>query len=87
MKAAAERTTASTKSPRRDFELIASLIQPKSRVLDVGCGDGELLAWLASNKQVEGRGIEIIGSRVQKAIARGVFAYQGDIDGGLADYP
>jgi methionine biosynthesis protein MetW len=72
---------------RPDLELIVEMVQPKSRVLDVGCGDGELLAWLAENKQVEGRGIEIVGSQVQRAIARGVSAYQGNIDHGLADYP
>jgi methionine biosynthesis protein MetW len=56
-------------------------------VLDVGCGEGELLHWLAIHKGVEARGVEIIRSRVQRAIARGVSVYQGDIDQGLADYP
>jgi len=46
-----------------------------------------LLAWLAENKGVEGRGVEINSSKVQRAIARGVSAYQGDIDQGLAGYP
>jgi methionine biosynthesis protein MetW len=55
--------------------------------LDLGCGDGELLQWLAEHKSVEARGIEISGPRVQRAISRGVSVYQGDIDEGLADYP
>ena len=72
---------------RSDYAIISELIEPGSRVLDLGCGDGELLGWLAANKQVEGRGIEIDGPRVQRAIARGLTVYQGDIDAGLTDYP
>jgi methionine biosynthesis protein MetW len=53
----------------------------------LGCGEGELLEWLAANKGVDARGVEISGARVQRAIARGVSVYQGDIDQGLADYP
>ena len=56
-------------------------------MLDLGCGGGELLEWLAENKGVEARGVEISGEKVRRAIARGVSAYQGDIDNGLADYP
>ncbi|MBK9167967.1 MAG: methionine biosynthesis protein MetW [Bryobacterales bacterium] len=72
---------------RRDSSIIADLIEPASRVLDLGCGDGELLAWLADNKNVDARGVEISTSKVQRAISRGVSVYQGDIDEGLADYP
>ena len=56
-------------------------------MLDLGCGEGELLQWLAENKGVDARGVEISGAKVQRAIARGVSVYQGDIDQGLADYP
>lgn len=72
---------------RSDYAIISQLVQPNTRVLDVGCGEGELLHWLAMHKGVEARGIEIVSSRVQRAIARGVSVYQGDIDQGLADYP
>jgi len=72
---------------RSDYAIIGDLVEPDTRVLDVGCGEGELLAWLAAHKGVEARGIEIVVSRVQRAIARGVSVYQGDIDQGLADYP
>jgi len=72
---------------RSDYAIISELIEPNTKVLDLGCGDGDLLAWLAENKNVQGRGIEMSGARVQRAIARGVSVYQGDIDQGLADYP
>ena len=72
---------------RSDYAIISELIEPGARVLDLGCGEGELLEWLAHNKGVQGRGIELDGPRVQRAIARGVTAYQGNIDAGLADYP
>jgi methionine biosynthesis protein MetW len=72
---------------RSDYAIIGELIEPNTRVLDLGCGEGELLDWLSTNKGVTGRGVEIDSTRVQRAIARGVSAYQGDIDQGLADYP
>jgi methionine biosynthesis protein MetW len=72
---------------RSDYAIIGEIIEPNTRVLDLGCGEGELLAWLAETKGVDARGVEISGARVQRAIARGVSVYQGDIDDGLADYP
>ena len=72
---------------RSDFEIISGLVEPGSKVLDLGCGDGELLAWLAENKQVMARGVEIEAAKVQRCIAQGLSVFQGDIDTGLADYP
>ncbi len=72
---------------RRDFAIIGELIEPRTRVLDLGCGEGELLAWLKENKQVDGRGVELEGARVQKAIARGASVYQGDLESAVEDYP
>ncbi len=72
---------------RSDYAIISDLVEPDSRVLDLGCGDGALLEWLVKNKAVDARGIEIDGRRVQRAIARGVSVYQGDIDEGLSGYP
>jgi methionine biosynthesis protein MetW len=72
---------------RSDYAIISDLVESGSRVLDLGCGEGELLAWLAANKQVDGRGIEISSAKVQRAIARGLSVYQGDIDQGLNSYP
>src|SRR5690348_10215663 len=72
---------------RSDYAIIGEIVEPNTKVLDLGCGEGELLQWLAENKGVDARGVEIASSRVQRAIARGVSVYQGDIDEGLADYP
>ncbi|MBI3697844.1 MAG: methionine biosynthesis protein MetW [Acidobacteria bacterium] len=72
---------------RSDYAIISELVEPGSKVLDLGCGDGELLAWLAENKKVTARGVEISPVRVQRCIAQGLSVYQGDIDAGLADYP
>jgi methionine biosynthesis protein MetW len=72
---------------RSDFAIIGEIVAPKSRVLDLGCGEGELLEWLAKNKGVDARGVELSGSKVQRAIARGVSVFQCDIDQALADYP
>jgi methionine biosynthesis protein MetW len=72
---------------RSDYAIIGEIVEPNSKVLDLGCGEGELLAWLAQNKGVDARGVEISGAKVQRAIARGVSVFQSDIDAGLADYP
>ena len=72
---------------RSDFAIIGDIVAPNSKVLDLGCGEGELLQWLAENKGVDARGVEISPIKVRRAIGRGVSAYQGDIDEGLADYP
>lgn len=87
-------TSAAAKAPfvrellgRSDYAIIGEIVDPDTRVLDLGCGEGELLQWLAENKGVDARGVEISGAKVQRAISRGVSVYQGDIDQGLADYP
>jgi methionine biosynthesis protein MetW len=72
---------------RSDYAIIGEIVEPRTKVLDLGCGEGELLAWLAANKEVESRGVEISGAKVARAIARGVSVHQSDIDEGLADYP
>ena len=72
---------------RSDYAIIGEIVEPNTKVLDLGCGEGELLLWLAENKGVDARGVEIAGVMVQRAYARGVSVYQGDIDEGLADYP
>lgn len=72
---------------RSDYAIIGEIVEPRSRVLDLGCGEAELLQWLVESKGVEARGVEISRERVQRAIARGVSVFQGDIDEGLADYP
>jgi homoserine O-acetyltransferase/O-succinyltransferase len=79
--------TTSVIRSRLDYRMIAEMIEPGSRVLDLGCGDGELLAWLHEQKRVQAQGVEIDPDKVRRAIARGVSAYQSDLNEGLADYP
>lgn len=72
---------------RSDYALISELIPQSAKVLDLGCGDGALLAWLREHKKVEARGVEMQRDLVQKAIARGVTVYQGDLDESIRGYP
>ena len=72
---------------RSDYAIISELIEPNTRVLDLGCGEGELLDWLAHNKNVDARGVEISGPRAQQAIARGVSVFHSDLEDALADLP
>ena len=74
-------------SLRPDLAAIADMIRPGARVLDVGCGDGALLAHLKVEKGVDGRGIELIQSNVNACVARGLAVVQGDADSDLVDYP
>ena len=85
--AAAKHTFVREVLGRSDYAIIGEIVEPNSRVLDLGCGEGELLEWLAAHKKVDARGVEISGAKVQRAIARGVSVFQSDIDEGLADYP
>jgi methionine biosynthesis protein MetW len=71
---------------RLDHLLVAEMIEPRSRVLDVGCGDGELLKLLES-RGVDGRGIELSREGVNRCVAKGLAVIQGDADADLADYP
>ena len=72
---------------RIDLRLVAEMVTPGSRVLDVGCGDGELLALLAETRGVDARGIELSREGVAGCVARGLSVIQGDADTDLADYP
>lgn len=72
---------------RADHLLIAEMVAPGSRVLDVGCGDGALLELLISEKNVDGRGVEISRDNVNACVARGLSVIQGDADQDLAGYP
>jgi methionine biosynthesis protein MetW len=72
---------------RFDLQVIASLIEPGSRVLDLGCGNGELLAWLTANKGIAGTGIEQDKDKAARCIARGLSVLQGDLNTEVDDYP
>ena len=72
---------------RFDLAVIARQIAPGSRVLDIGCGDGALLAALRDTKRVDARGLEIDAALVAECVARGLSVVQGDADRDLADYP
>ena len=74
-------------TPRVDHLLIAEMVAAGSRVLDVGCGDGELLQLLAERKGVDGRGVEIDREKVNACVAHGLSVIQGDADGDLDNYP
>ena len=73
--------------PRVDLEVIANLIDPRAKVLDVGCGDGALLELLQTDKQVDGRGIELSQRGVNECVSRGLSVIQGDADHDLVFYP
>jgi methionine biosynthesis protein MetW len=72
---------------RADLAAIAALIPNGARVLDVGCGEGDLLEYLVGCKQVDGRGVELLQPNVNACVARGLSVVQGDADTDLADYP
>jgi methionine biosynthesis protein MetW len=72
---------------RIDLLLVSGMVEPNSRVLDVGCGDGELLRLLAETRNVDARGVEISQQGVNDCVAKGLSVVQGDADIDLADYP
>jgi methionine biosynthesis protein MetW len=73
-------------TPRFDFDLISSWIPQGARVLDLGCGDGELLAGLAATRGVKGYGVEKDPDRVLAAVGHGVNVIQVDLESGLSAF-
>ena len=72
---------------RVDLLLVAEMVAPGSKVLDIGAGDGELLRILGEQRGVDGRGIELSREGVNECVAKGLAVIQGDADTDLADYP
>jgi methionine biosynthesis protein MetW len=75
------------KAIRVDLQFIARMIEPGSRLLDVGCGRGALLEYLVNEKQVDGRGIELSTEGVNACVIRGLSVIQGDANTDLKNYP
>ena len=80
-------STIPPKKLRHDLQFIASWIEPGSRVLDLGCGEGDLLQFLIRYKQVVGSGIEHDEKKVADGIEKGLSILQGDINSEILDYP
>jgi methionine biosynthesis protein MetW len=72
---------------RADLQLVTSLIGPGSRVLDLGCGDGSLIAHLRDERGCDVRGIELLPEAIAAALSQGLSVVQSDLDEGLAGYP
>jgi len=68
-------------------DVLAGLIEINSRVLDVGCGDGNLLLYLKKNKRIDGRGLEINQKNVQECLSKGLAVIEGDAEKDLINYP
>src|SRR5579863_7098911 len=76
-----------SQTARIDLLVVADMVAPKTRVLDVGCGDGTLLRLLAEERNVDARGIELSQQGVNDCVAKGLSVVQGDADTDLVDYP
>ncbi|MAF48082.1 MAG: methionine biosynthesis protein MetW [Rhodospirillales bacterium] len=72
---------------RGDLQIIANMVAPGCRLLDVGCGDGALLDYLIHEKDVDGRGVELSMEGVNACVSHGLSVIQGDADTDLDDYP
>ena len=72
---------------RLDHRIIYEVIEPETRVLDLGCGTGDLLSLLAEGKNVKGQGIELEDRAIHECVKKGINAFHSDIESGLKEYP
>ena len=72
---------------RLDHKVIYGIIEPGSRVLDLGCGEGDLLYLLSKGKGIKAQGIELSEEAIYKCVEKGLSVFHGDIDSGLTEYP
>ncbi|HUN54355.1 MAG TPA: methionine biosynthesis protein MetW [Smithella sp.] len=70
-----------------DYSIIYSIIEPGSRVLDLGCGEGDLLYPLVRDKQIRAQGIELDDKAIQECVKKGLSVFQDDIENSLREYP
>ena len=71
---------------RFSYQKIAELVEPGSKVLDLGCGDGELLQLLREHRETVGRGVEIDEAHIRACVRKGISVFQGDLDQGLMEF-
>lgn len=72
---------------RLDHQIICQIVEPEARVLDLGCGNGDLLYLLAREKGARVQGIELNDSAIYECVKKGLSVFHGDIESGLAEYP
>jgi methionine biosynthesis protein MetW len=72
---------------RLDHRIISRIVEPECRVLDLGCGNGDLLYLLAREKRARVQGIEMSESAIYECVKKGLSVFHGDIESGLAEYP
>ena len=72
---------------KKEFNIIANLVEKNSKVLDVGCGDGELMKYITENITKDIRGLEISKSNVQKCVEKGLTVIEGDAEKDLKQFP
>ena len=72
---------------KKEFKIIADLVEKNTRVLDVGCGDGTLMDFLKNNKKIDVRGIEISKNNTQKCVEKGLTVIEGDAEKDLTQFP
>jgi len=70
-----------------DYRIIYSIIEPDSRVLDLGCGEGDLLYPLVRDKHIRAQGIELNDKAIQECVKKGLSVFQDDIENSLREYP
>ncbi len=74
-------------SVRLDHQIIYRIVEPGSRVLDLGCGEGSLIYFLAKEKDAKVQGIELNEEAIHKCVEKGLSVFHSDIDSGLIEYP
>jgi len=70
-----------------DYQIIRSIVEPETKVLDLGCGNGDLMSLLVQEKRVSAQGIEVDDKAIYECVAKGLSVFHGDIDSGLPEYP